>query len=89
VELVTMISWVFAAGVSLLLGHGVLMGRLSVGVAAFAGLAGASLSILYVVLQGPAGLAWGAVGSALVGILAPSVAAVGLTSATGAVSRER
>lgn len=82
-EVLTMLCWAMVAVVSLLFGHGVILGRLSLGVGALAGLAGAGLSILYVVLEGPAGLAWGAVGAAAVGFVAVSIAEVGLTSGDG------
>jgi hypothetical protein len=45
-EIATMISWMVAAGVSLLCGHGVILGRISLGIGALAGVAGAALSIL-------------------------------------------
>jgi hypothetical protein len=55
-----MLVWVLVALISLLLASGLALERLSLGFAALPGLAGATLSVLYVVLEGPAGLAWAA-----------------------------
>jgi hypothetical protein len=82
-ELLTMVTWLIVAGISIPLGRGVVLGRLSLGLQALAGLGGVGLIILYVILEGPAGLAWGATGLAILGVLAVAIAAVGLTSDGG------
>ncbi len=83
-EILTMITWLLVAPLSLLLGAGVVvLGRISLGLQVLAGLGGATLMILYVFLEGPAGLAWGAAGLAVFGLLIVLIAAVGLVSDGG------
>jgi hypothetical protein len=77
-ELLTMGTWLIVGLIGLPLGRGVLLGRMSFGLQALAGLGGMGLMILYVALEGPTGLAWAAGGVAVVGALAVTTAAVGL-----------
>lgn len=80
--LATMICWALVAPVALLMAHGVVLGQPSFGLAVLATLSGLGLSVLYVLLAGPAGLAWAEMGCAVLAFLAASVGANGLVSSS-------
>jgi hypothetical protein len=76
----TLTVWVLLLLIALPLAHGVLLGRISLGLQAIAAGAGHVLMTSYVSVDYPAALAWVASGVALIGVLAVSAAAVNLTS---------
>ena len=84
--LVTMLTWALVALMSLLVAHGVILGRLSLGLGALAAFTGTGLSILYVILAGPAGFQWAAVGCAVVGFVVVSIGAYGLLNSDANVT---
>lgn len=79
----TMIIWVLIAPISLVLARGVLIPKISAGPPALAGVGGAGLMILYVILDAQPVLAWVAAGLAILGLVAVTTTSVILTSADG------
>lgn len=79
-EWLTLVVWITIAAIAMPLSAGAIFGRLSLGLQAFAGIAGLALLIVICIEGLLSAVAWAAVGAAGLGAVATAVAASGLIS---------